>query len=205
MPTSYGKYSKTFKVTKSSVKYRHAKNSELERWLNNDSAARPKYDTGLTRMENAKRLESYLHDAVDTTNIHDNGIYFGGYNGFAYGDVMYHDDKVGVTMNSNVRQPGVVALEAMRFYAQDDKLAGALFAWQSSVRTFGHANSDYFGFTDVTWDNGPLYDSRNKTWSKTQYGGVIDYSGAQVEVGTYVKSYQHVERADFKIFWFDEP
>ena len=205
MPTSYGKYSKTFTVTKSSAQYRHAKSSGLEGLLNNDGAVRPKYDTKLSRTKNMEALEQYLDQAVSGSSHSDTRLEFCGSNGFPYCDVMYHNGKIGVTMVNHQRAAGLVALETMRFFSQDEKLAAALFAWQSAAWTFGHANSDYFGFTDVKWGSGPMYDSRQDTWSTTQYGGVIDRNGTQVEAGTFVKSYQNVERADFRIFWFDEP
>ncbi len=71
-------------------------------------------------------------------------------------------------------------LEMFSMYAEDSEVAHALLAWVMSYSsTFGHANSDFFGFKDV---------------KKTKNGFIMEMNGQQIEV----------EKAELgNTFWFD--
>ena len=72
-----------------------------------------------------------------------------------------------------------MALELLRFYAEDDEVANALFCWARSVNNFSHANSDYFGFRDV---------------KETSNGFIIEMNGQEIIVE---------QTSSGTMYWFD--
>ena len=61
-----------------------------------------------------------------------------------------------------------MVLEAFCFFTQDKNVAYALWSWVDAMNINGSANSEDFGFKDVSWENG--------------VGGVITMNGHDIRV-----------------------
>lgn len=70
-------------------------------------------------------------------------------------------------------------LEILCFYAEDNEIAYGLLGWWKASCSYGHANSDYFGFKDV---------------KSTKNGFIIEMNGQQIEVEKTEKG---------TIYWFN--
>ena len=68
-----------------------------------------------------------------------------------------------VTQNASIN----MVMEAFYFFTGDKDVAYALFSWCDAKNINGYANSDDFGFRDVTWSNG---------------SGVVTMNGINIEV-----------------------
>ena len=202
----YGKYSKTFRVTKSNVKYRHAMDPRLlDVWIYNpDDLPRPTYDTALTRDENLLALRKYLKKTVGMqgTLYYNAGFY-------PVGGLSFDGDRVGVRMHSDQSTEGAVALESLYFYTGDKEMSDRLFMLQSAAFTFGHADPKYFGFTTVQ-DYGWVYSGKNSTtgeWYKEKItdGCILDYNGTRVELGQFRETRGNNDNVRLRVFWVAEP
>lgn len=112
-------------------------------------------------------------------------------------------------MHSDGSTEGAVALEVLRFYTQDNELAGRLFALQSALWQFGHADPKYFGFTEVQ-DYGWVYSGVNSLtneWvkDKTSGGCILEYNGRQIEMSQMRVTRGNNDNVRLRIFWIDQP
>lgn len=151
----YGSYSKIFTCTKKNSAFVNEINSGYADYFNRADISKPErvsYNHNLSIKENYNIIQDYVSNPylrlyTSGMGLNDSGPFWGA-------SVDYHsrasEGLVGIQiLGSMSKDAGAMTLEILRFFAEDDKVANGLFCWIQSIQSFGHANSDYFGFSDV--------------------------------------------------------
>ena len=134
------------------------------------------YTDGMTAGDARSALNSYV-GYVYGYRFFSDGISINDADKGKFAKIVTHDDgRLGVNVfgwrnsyDSDVTQNASInmVMEAFYFFTGDRDVAYALFSWIDAKNINGRANSDDFGFRDVTWSNG---------------SGVITMNGINIEV-----------------------
>ena len=182
----YGYYSKVFTCNKKTAAFINEINPEYAKVYFSDwetaESERPSYNHSLSIKENFHVIQNYV--SVRLLVLFDHGYAGSNYEDFWDPCVDYQsrasEGLVGLRIAGAAKyDQSSMALELLRFYAEDDEVANALFCWARSVNNFGHANSDYFGFRDV---------------KEMKNGFIIEMNGQEIIV-------EHTKQGS--IYWFD--
>ncbi|MBQ8389689.1 MAG: S-layer homology domain-containing protein [Oscillibacter sp.] len=124
-----------------------------------------------------KNLNKYLKKVYDY-QFYEDGIALSGDGPAAYAKFIQHEDKrLGLEITNwradynstpEVNQQLNLILEAMVYLSGDAEVGYALWNWKDAANVNGFANSDHFGFTDIT--------------AHEESGGIVTMHGIVVEV-----------------------
>lgn len=182
----YGYYSKVFTCNKKTAAFVNEINPEYAKVYFSDwetaEAERPSYNHSLSIKENFLVIKKFA--SANLLVLFEHGHAGSNYEDFSDPYVDYQsrasEGLVGLRIAGATKYDHAsMALELLRFYAEDDEVANALFCWARSVNNFSHANSDYFGFRDV---------------KETKNGFIIEMNGQEIIV-------EHTNHGS--IYWFD--
>lgn len=143
---------------------------------------RPSYDHSLTIKENYNVIQQFV--STPYLRLFHSGMGHNDSGPFAGSRVEYSsrasEGLVGIQILGRMDDnAGAMTLELLRFFTEDDEVANGFFCWMQAVQSFGHANSDYFGFRDV---------------KETSNGFIIEMNGQEIIV-------EHTNQGT--IYWFD--
>lgn len=145
-------------------------------FVDNKDFTREFYKSGMNAEDARQALNRYIYNVYSrkffADGIKKNATDAGKFARF----VTHSDGRLGIQVfqwrksydsGSSTNTSLNAVMEAVYFFTKDKDVAYALFSWIDAKNINGRANSDDFGFRDVTWSNG---------------SGVITMNGINIEV-----------------------